>query len=302
MKCLECSKEFNNERSLHLHLKIHGGQSKYYQKHFPRKDLLTNELIKFKNKNDYLDSYFNSEENMLNYLNSSPNEYCRSVIEKIIKSHCLKKSINFLPSSLYLQLAELPRLDFIIKNYENCKDFCKELDLNQIYDKRLPSTFNSDIPEDFQILIDTREQIPFKFKNSISSKLDFGDYTCSGDYYSKTFVDRKSLTDFKGTFGVGYERFKNEVRRAKSFNSFLFIVVESSIEEIKKQNESTKFKTNISYAFHNVRELLRDYPDTVQFAFCSDRNYAKKITEKILFAGSSIWQTDIQYYLDHGFI
>ena len=30
-------------------------------------------------------------------------------------------------------------------------------------------------------------------------KLDFGDYTCGGNYYDYTYVDRKSEQDLKGT-------------------------------------------------------------------------------------------------------
>ena len=53
-KCKECDKEFDTGAALHRHFKIHDMTlADYYTKHFPRKNLLTGELLPFKNKNDY---------------------------------------------------------------------------------------------------------------------------------------------------------------------------------------------------------------------------------------------------------
>ena len=54
-KCKECDKEFGTEPAMHRHIKIHDMTlADYYTKNFPRKNLLTGELLPFKNKKDYL--------------------------------------------------------------------------------------------------------------------------------------------------------------------------------------------------------------------------------------------------------
>ena len=50
-KCKECDKEFGTEPAMHRHIKIHDMTlADYYTKNFPRKNLLTGELLPFKNK------------------------------------------------------------------------------------------------------------------------------------------------------------------------------------------------------------------------------------------------------------
>ena len=80
-----------------------------------------------------------------------------------------------------------------------------------------------------------REQQPLNFKIQ-GTKLDFGDYTAAGEDYSHTYVDRKAEQDFKGTMSGGFERFKRELERAREFKSFLFVVVESDLNKIYKNN------------------------------------------------------------------
>ena len=85
--------------------------------------------------------------------------------------------------------------------------------------------------------------------------MDFGDYTMAGDNYTYTYVDRKSETDFKGTLGVGFNRFTNEIERAKRFNAYLYIVIESSIDQIIKNN---KFKIYDLRNLYNSEEMQRN--------------------------------------------
>jgi len=61
VKCIICEKEFENDRKLHAHIKAHDLRViEYYQTHFPRYDKYDNSIIKYKNKNQYLSSDFNS--------------------------------------------------------------------------------------------------------------------------------------------------------------------------------------------------------------------------------------------------
>ena len=71
--CKIDGKEFKDEKSLHFALKGYGlNKVKYYQKYFERRDLLTNELINFKTKEQYLNSDFNDKNNMKKWLKQQP--------------------------------------------------------------------------------------------------------------------------------------------------------------------------------------------------------------------------------------
>ena len=61
VSCKVCQKEFENDASLHRHLRAHSLRKvEYYQKYFPRYDLHTGDIIKFKSKEQYFSSDFNS--------------------------------------------------------------------------------------------------------------------------------------------------------------------------------------------------------------------------------------------------
>ena len=63
-KCLECGAEFDSERSLHAHIKKHDMfLHDYYTKHYARRDLLTGDLLPFKNKDQYFNTYFLNRNN-----------------------------------------------------------------------------------------------------------------------------------------------------------------------------------------------------------------------------------------------
>ena len=96
-----------------------------------------------------------------------------------------------------------------------------------IFYKGMPKEFNNNF--DVKVLIDTREQMPLNFKKSSILKLDFGDYTLSGDNFTNTFVDRKSAGDFLSTFGAQADRFRKEMKRCVELNSYMYIVIEKSI-------------------------------------------------------------------------
>lgn len=92
---------------------------------------------------------------------------------------------------------------------------------------------------DIKIIIDTREQLPLKFKDKhitevIKRKLDVGDYGCvfENGHEVNIYFDRKSIGDLYGTMGKGYARFKKSMLRSKESGSTLFIIVEDSMSRV----------------------------------------------------------------------
>ena len=150
----------------------------------------------------------------------------------------------------------------------------------------MPEGFFDETDDDVKIFVDTREQKPIKFKNEESMKLDFGDYTCSSPHYDYTYIDRKSEGDFKSTLsGDNFERFKRELERARQFNSYIFVLVESDIQKIKKNNVFSPHKSKLPYIWHNTKEISQQYKDCCQFVFAGNRNGLKKLIPKILLYG-----------------
>ena len=152
--------------------------------------------------------------------------------------------------------------------------------------------------DELKILVDTREQQPLQFPKHMFMKLDFGDYAIGKPYYDYTYVDRKSESDFKGTFSTGIKRFRRELDRAKEFSSYLFIVTESSISKIIENNDHGPHRSNLSYIWHNMRSVMHDYPGSCQFIFSGSRESSSFLIPRLLFYGKKLWDTDMQYFID----
>ncbi len=107
--------------------------------------------------------------------------------------------------------------------------------------------------EKARLKIDSREQLPLKFRESVFDSivvagLPFGDYwaeieVSEGVWHEIPIVfERKSLGDLFGTMGQGYERFKREMGRAKEAGCHLVLVIEGSIEEVHKGYEHSQIE------------------------------------------------------------
>lgn len=302
LKCQECGQIFKSERSLHAHLKKHNlTVAEYYTKFFPRKNLLTGKLMPFKNKKEYFSKDFSSLNQMKEWFRlQGPCESTKKYIIDKLKSMIVEKDLDASPSHIDLSLSEMPTIDMFKSCFGSYSAACHEAGIPLRFPHNIVKDFfNKNTQyEEMEIFIDTREQKPLSFKNSKSLKLDFGDYTVGGANYNYTYVDRKSEGDFKSTMSVGFERFKRELERARQFNSFLFIVVESSIEKIKKNNLFAPHKSNLSYIFHNAKFLSRNYSDVAQILFSGGRKSSEYLIPRILGFGRPLWTCDMQYFID----
>ena len=300
-QCQECKQAFKSERSLHAHLKKHNlTVAEYYTTFYPRYNKLNGEPLPFKNKDDYFSKDFSTYQQMIKWCNASDPLEVKEYLGHQLKHRIDLKSLEFAPCHLDMRTKKLPPLSFYKKIFGSYSTACDAHGVEPLYNKGLPVNFweeNEEI-EELDIFIDTREQKPLKFKNSTEMKLDFGDYTTGGDNYDYTYVDRKSESDFKGTLGKGFERFKKEIERCRKFNSYLYIVIESDIKKIYKNNNFGPHRSNLTYIFHNMRELIKDYPRRCQFIFTGSREKSIELIPKLLYYGKDLWQVDIQYFLD----
>ena len=111
-KCKECDKEFDTGAALHRHLKIHDMTlADYYTKHFPRKNLLTGELLPFKNKNDYFEKDFSTYSQLLKWCHANDPKKVKEYSLNKLKKRIEDKALKLGPTHLELLLSEMPTVD-----------------------------------------------------------------------------------------------------------------------------------------------------------------------------------------------
>lgn len=298
-RCKECGEEFSNDRGLHAHLKLHKLYvADYYCKHFPRKDLLTNNPLPFENKDDYFSTYFSSRQNLLNWLSKTPQDKKAPIILDMLEHRVKSKSLKMAPNEVELFFAGLPPISEYKLAFGSYSAACEACDVKPYLTKPLPVEWNSDFSHK-KIFVDTREQKYLQFANSEYLKLDTGDYAVSGDDFAYTFVDRKSFADWAATLiGDNLERFRREIKRCKLQNCFLWVIIETDLNKIEETNSKSHHKHNLSYVSHNMRVLQEEFAGTIQFAFSGNREQSQFIIPKLLCLGNKCWEVDLQYHIN----
>jgi len=294
--CKECDASFDALKSLHAHIKKHDMLlGDYYVKHFQRKNKLTGELLPFKNYEEYFEKDFSQSHQLKQWCDTAPFGAVKSYIIELLKKRIKSKNLKSALSSVELWTIGLPDIDVYKKYFGSYTDACKECLVEPMFNSKLPKEFWNDY-SNINVLIDTREQQPLKFKKSAILKLDIGDYAVTGDNYNYTHVDRKSFADFCATVTNSYNRFAKELERCRSLGCYLFIVIEAPLHSMDDYNKQSYKKFNLKYVFHNMRELQREYGDCCQFVFSGSRDLSVELIPKLLVLGRSLWKTDIQYF------
>jgi hypothetical protein len=272
----------------------------YYVKHFGRKDLLTGDLLPFKNKEQYFSSYFLNQENQRQFFER---EKMDSFAPQMVLLEMLtnKTKEEICPSEIILTSYGLPSIHVFKKFFGSYTHACAGAGGVPFLNGRLPKDFSEKV--NAKIFIDTREQQPLSFPQSESLKLDLGDYGIENKFFDYTFVDRKSEGDFKSTLSQdNYERFRRELQRAREQDCFIFVVVESDLEQIEKNNSKSKHQANLAYIYHNMRALQLEFKDCCQFVMTSNRENSVKLIPRLLKHGRKLWNVDLQYYINEGLL
>ena len=126
------------------------------------------------------------------------------------------------------------------------------------------------------IIIDTREQKPYRFDNSITKKLNAGDYSIKG-LETVIAVERKTKADAYGTFGKGRARFERELKRFAEFD-YKAIVIESSLTDFLKPPAFSKMLPGS--AVNSVLAWTIKY--RIHVFWACDREHGNAVTVRIL--------------------
>lgn len=303
LTCKVCGKEFEKLGSLHRHIKQHDLHlAEYYVQFFARRNLLTGDLLPFKDVDSYFNKDFTNRIQMNKWLDRLEGEEAKDYVQSKILKRVYDKQRKFLPFHLELEHCFLPKLDIIKKLFGSYSSFSKFCGFDLMFDQNIvDGFFTDDLPKDLDIAIDTREQKPLEFDfKTTSHKLSFGDYTLFGDSYNYTFVDRKSASDFCGTLSQGnLDRFRREIQLTEDMDAYMFVVVESSLSKIIAEQKHFKRKASIDYILKNMRDIMYDFPRRCQFIFSGNRKNSKFLIPRILYYGKQLWRTDLQYFIEH---
>lgn len=299
--CLECNKDFDSERSLHAHIKKHDiFLHDYFVKHFSRRNLLTNELLPFKNKESYFKYDFCNINELYKWCEVANRETVQNYILDKLANRVIAHELKFAPNEIELYTSFLPSINIYKKFFKSYTYACEKIGIYPMFNKKIPDYFwNDSFVENLTIISDTREQEPLYFKNQVVRKLDVGDYAIL-DYFDYTFVDRKSEQDFKSTLSKdNLIRFKKELDRCRTMGCYLFVVIETDLKKLEESNKKSAHKSNMKYIYHNMRLLQHEYRDCCQFVFSGGRSQSEGLIPRILKAGKKIWNVDMQYFLEN---
>tara|TARA_B100001094_G_C18142619_1_gene778778 strand:+ start:847 stop:1767 length:921 start_codon:yes stop_codon:yes gene_type:complete len=299
-QCQICNQEFESDKSFHAHLKKHGlYQAEYYCKYYPRYSLHYKKQIPFTNKKDYFEREFIDLNEFIIWEKNAGSVLVKAKCLELLSKRIEDKEYEYAPFHNELKTLDLPPVNIFKKHFKSYSKACKSINKEPLFNKPMPFDFyDQEIPE-FEILIDTREQDPLPFKKTKKEKLYIGDYINNNGDYTYTYIDRKSETDFLGTLASGVSRFEREIEKAVQLNSYLFVVIETTIDKIKSNHKKFRRKTSLEYVFHNMRYLSHKYPRNVQFIFTGNREKSLDIIPRLLYLGDRLWRVDVQYYLDH---
>jgi hypothetical protein len=295
----ECKVDNTAHKSLadlNVHLrKLKWKQSDYYEKFYPKRDLFTGEKIPFKDYFSYWKTDFLNKNNLKSYCKNNPEKGVKWM-KKFLNERAEEKRFTFAPSHLELRTLNCPSVHFLEENggYNN---ICASIGLLPRFDYSQELRFKK-LPCDCVIYQDTREQKPLPLIRSQVKTLNFGDYALDERYCKKTFIERKSLGDFVGTLGKGYERFYREVNRAKAAGAYLVVLVEEDFNKSHSFDKDWKLKKYVQISpakiFKNVRDLLHEF-DNLQFIFAKGRDEATRLTVRLFELENDISKVDLQF-------
>jgi len=306
VKCKVCGKEFQSDRQLHAHLKAHKLRvAEYYQTYYARYDKYDNSIIKFKNKEQYLSSDFNSRITLKKWLKEASTEEARTYCSELLVNRKEKKNLTYSPTQVELRTILSPPVHYYNELFGSYYELCSSLGYKNKFHNPTKISYGNiyDNPNN-KIYIDTREKMPLKFKgiDTEIKTLKFGDYALnSKEATCNCYIERKAIGDFIGTLSGGYDRFTREIERAAEAEAQLIVLVEESLSNCMGFNYLPhvykKTKVTPDYIFHNVRKLIQTYPH-IQFLFVKGRVEASETIKKIFTCDCAYKKIDLQLAYD----
>jgi len=138
-----------------------------------------------------------------------------------------------------------------------------------------------------KIIVDTREKTPWEFENSVSRKLDVGDYSIEG-YESILAVERKATTS-EFARNINESRFLDVLDRLDSIR-YGFIICEFTMDDVLSfprnsgipQKLWNTVRVHPNYILKCILEYQMRYNVNILMCGSQGREVAKSIFKRVL--------------------
>lgn len=299
-------------KSLHKYLRfLKTTQESYYHEFTPRRDKLTNELIPYKDYQQYHTQEFSNKNNLKKWIKENKESGIEWSTEWL-KKRKIEKNLIYAPSQTELRTLVCPSIPYYESNIAGgYYELTSKLGFLPRYDNK-PLVFS---PISCPIIQDTREQKPLILDHPILIEtLNVGDYALSTTQDVGIRIERKSLGDFCGTLNgketktkkgedSSIERFRREIKRGIVDNLYIIMMVESDINDAQRFNylpQTKHVKASPGYIMKNMRDLLVEFPLSLQIVFVAGRIEMASKLVRILQLGKQAKTVDLQYRSEKG--
>lgn len=143
------------------------------------------------------------------------------------------------------------------------------------------------IEHDFTIIVDTREQQPWEFREFATSKakLDTGDYSIEGMENVIAIERKKSVSEFANN--ITESRFTDVIMRMSNIK-YSYLLLEFNLQDVLiypvgsnvPRKMWSKIRISPGFILKNLLDLELKHNISVQF--CGDADNAEKLAETIL--------------------
>jgi len=144
-----------------------------------------------------------------------------------------------------------------------------------------------------KLYVDSREQKELTFRKGafdqiVVGGLPFADYWARVDGHAIPIVfERKGLGDLFGTMTTGYNRFKNEMEKARDAQCHMILMIEGSMTDVARGHKHSQYegssmlkklamlrvRYDLEYHFFNTRREMARYIEEIFQAI--QRNWTK---------------------------
>lgn len=308
---------------LHAHLKtLRISRERYWHAHMPRRDLLTGELIPYRDYEQYTTQDFVNKLTLRKWLKEQPREVGLQWAKGWLAQRRAAKGLVYAPSQAELRTLccpSMPYYESVAADEGGYYGVTTALGFRPRYTK-VPLVYQT-LGADVSVIQDTREDKPITLPlPTVVDTLNVGDYAFAAPWDEGVRIERKSLSDFCGTLSgrkqtrtgktkstewTNLERFDRELARATEAGLYVVMMVESNINDAQSFDhlpQTRWVKASPAYIFHNLRELLVKYPLSFQVVFCDGRKVMADKMIRVLSLGAAVRTTDLQYALEEGLL
>ncbi len=287
-------------KDLHAHLKrFRVKQEKYWHEFVPRFNLLTGELIPYKDYDQYMSQEFATKNELKAWIKAQPQKARQWAIDWLVRRRT-EKLLTYAPSQVELRTLMCPSMPY----YDSVGGYyaiTRDLGYQDRYTDQPLAFAPLSAPH---IIQDSREQNPLKLAApTVVAKVSEGDYALPAPHDKGIYIERKSLADFAGTMSKGNARFRRELARATKAGHYIVMLVESSISDAQGLNhlpQTRHVKASAIFIFKQMRDLLTDFPFSFQIVFVDGRIEAAHKVLRIFQLGDQVKTTDLQHQYEQG--